>query len=213
MKKLLLLIILVLLLYIFHAQLLAAYARLFTVNNATEGADAMIILSGNIDTRPRYAAQLYQQGYAQRVFLTREKNWEGKFSPYVEARNAYAFAELERLGLPVEWLPSTHEDGAMSTMDEALDTVDFLSKNESVQHLILVTDAPHSYRTHYAFQQVLEDNGFGHIRLEMAAAPNDIFDESNWYKTEKGLLYYFSETIKLLFYWANMANTSLFEPL
>ena len=212
MKKLLSFIILILLLYIFHVELLTAYARLFTVNTATKGADAMIIMSGNIDTRPAYAADLFHQGYAKRVFLTLEKNWNDELTPYVEARNSYARRHLLELGVPIEWLPSTHQEGAMSSMDEALDTVDFLKNNPQVSHLIVVTDAPHTYRTFYAFNKVFEANGLGHIQFEMAAAPNEVFNESNWFTTEKGLIYYFEESIKMLFYWANMANTSLVDP-
>jgi hypothetical protein len=47
------------------------------------------------------------------------------------------------------------------------------------------------------------------VRLEFAAAPNDIFDETNWYKTEKGLIFYFEETVKTLMYWLGLANTSM----
>ncbi len=212
MKKFLVFIIAILLLYIFHGDLLTAYARLFTVNTATEGADAMIVMSGNIDTRPAYAAKLFHEGYAKRVFLTVEKNWNNELSPYVEAKNAYAWRQLIELKVPVEWLPSTHEEGAMSSMDEALDTVDFLKNNTDVLHLIIVTDTPHTYRTFYAFNKVLKANNLGHVRLEMAAAPNKFFDESNWFETEIGLIYYFEESVKMLFYWANMANTSLVDP-
>jgi uncharacterized SAM-binding protein YcdF (DUF218 family) len=209
MKKLLVFIILVLLLILFRAPLLGAYAKLFTVNNATQGADAMIIMSGNIDTRPRYAAKLYHEGYANRVLLTREKNWEGFASPYVEARNNYAEYFMLKNEVPVEWLPSLHEEGAMSSLDEALDTVAFLKANPNVLHLILVTDAFHSYRVNYLFNKVLKDNGLAYIRLEVAAAPNDVFDESNWFQTELGLTEYFKETVKVPMYWLGLANTTM----
>lgn len=212
MKKLLFFIILVLLLYIFRTDLLTAYARLFTVNTATQGADAMIIMSGNIATRPDYAAKLYHEGYATEVFLTREKNWNKRFSPYVEARNKYAELHLLELEVPVQFLPSIHEEGNMSTFDEVYDTVDFLKKNPSLQHLIIVTDAPHTYRTWYAFDKVFKNNGLGHIRLEMAAAPNDVFDETNWYTTEKGIIYYIEESLKTVIYWFTMSSTTLVTP-
>lgn len=212
MKKLLFLVIVVLLLYIFRADWLSAYARLFTINNATDGSDVMIILSGNIDTRPAYGAKLYHEGYAKRVFLTREKNFNGKFSPYVDAINAYAERQLKSMDVPVEFLPSTHDEGAMSTMDEALDTVAFLKANPDIIHVTLVTDAPHTYRSWYAFQKAFEANGLGHIDLKMAAAPNAIFDENNWYTTEKGLLYYFTESIKVLMYWVNLENNPNITP-
>ena len=212
MKKLLVFIILLLLLYIFRAQLLSGYARLFTVDTATQGADAMIIMSGNIDTRPAYAAKLYHEGYARRVFLTQEKNWHGHLSPYVEARNAYAELQLLESKVPVEILPTTHDEGGMSSYDEAIDAADFLKKNPGILHLIVVTDMPHTYRTYYAFNKVFQANGLDYIQLEMAAAPNDVFDESNWFTTEKGIMYYLEESIKVLMYWLDLQNPSLVIP-
>lgn len=209
MKKLLLFIILVLLLYIFRADLLTSYARLFTVNTATHGADLMLIMSGNIDTRPRYAADLYDQGYAYRVMLTREKNWEGELSPYVKARNYYAEQQLKELGVPIEFLPSIHKDGNMSSMDEARDLAAFLKQNPELQHVILVTDAPHTYRTHYVFDKIFAANGLGHVQLELAAAPNEVFDETDWYTTEQGILYYFTESLKMLVYWTGIDPATL----
>ena len=88
----------------------------------------------------------------------------------------------------------------------------YLKQHPDELHLILVTDAPHTYRTYYAFNKVFEANGLDYVRLEMAAAPNDVFDESNWYTTEKGLLYYIQETIKVLIYWLDMQNSSLVIP-
>jgi len=212
MKKILFFIILLLLLYIFRAELLTSYARLFTINTATEGADVMIIMSGNIDTRPDYAARLYHDGYANKVFLTQEKNWNEKLSPYVLARNAYAEMSLLKLKVPVQFLPTTHKEGATSTYDEALDVVDYLKKNPKQQHLIVVTDKPHTYRTYYAFNKALTANGLAHIQLEMAAAPNDIFDESNWFTTEKGIIYYLEESVKVLMYWLGLGGTTLVVP-
>lgn len=212
MKKILFFIILLLLLYIFRTQLLTGYARLFTINTATEGADVMIIMSGNIDTRPDYAARLYHEGYANKVFLTQEKNWNEKLSPYVLARNAYAELNLLKLKVPVQFLPTTHKEGAMSTYDEALDAVDYLKKNPGEQHLIVVTDKPHTYRTYYAFKKVFNANGLGYIQLEMAAAPNDIFDETNWFTTEKGIIYYLEESVKVVMYWLGLGGTTLVLP-
>ena len=78
--------------------------------------------------------------------------------------------------------------------------------------IILVTDTPHSYRTHYIFNKIFKENGLGHIRLEVAAAPNDIFNEENWYQTEKGVVFYIEESIKVPFYWLNLADKNLVVP-
>jgi len=206
MKKLLFLIIVILLLGIFRGPILTAYANLFRLDTATQGADIMIVLSGNIATRPRHAAKLYDEGYANRVLLTREKNWEGFASPYVEDKNNYAEYYLLKHEVPVEFLPSTHEEGAMSTMDEALDTIDYLKQHTDILHVTLLTDAFHTYRAHYMFKKLFNANGLSYIQLEMAAAPNKLFDQTNWFKTEKGLVEYFKETIKVPMYWMGLAN-------
>jgi hypothetical protein len=169
-------------------------------------------MSGNIDTRPKYAAKLYHDGYANEVYLTSEKDWNGKLSPYVQARNAYAELQLLELKVPVQFLPTTFKDGTMSTFDEAYDVADYLKKNPAVLHIIVVTDAPHTYRTYYAFKKVFKAQGLDHIRLEMAAAPNEVFDETNWYTTEQGILYYLEESVKMLVYWFNMGSSTLVEP-
>ncbi len=204
--KLIFFCIVVGLLWFFRQPLLTAYAQLFTVNDATPGADMMVVLSGDIDVRPQYAAKLYHDDYALQVFLTREKNWMGYASPYVEARNHYAELWMLQNDVPVTFLPTIHKEGNMSTLDEVLDTLAYVKANPQIQHIIVVTDAFHSYRASYIFKKVFEVNGLEHIRIEMAAAPNAIFDETNWYKTEKGLEYYFDETIKTLMYWMGLAN-------
>jgi len=212
MKKLLLLIIVLLLFYIFRAELLTGYARLFTLNTATPGADLMIVMSGNIATRPDYAVKLYNEGFADTVYLTQEKNWEGHLTPYVMARNDYAKMHMESLGVPVKLLPSIHEGEAMSTFDEAHDAAAFLDKNPDMRHVILVTDAPHTLRTEYTFVKAFKQYGLDNIQLEMAAAPNDVFDETNWFTTEKGILYYLEETLKMLLYWVGLGNSGLVTP-
>ncbi len=206
MKKFLVFVILVLLLVVFRSPLLTGFAKLFRVDNATQGADVMIVLSGNIATRPRYAVELYNDGYANRVFLTVTKNWEGFASPYVEAQNNYAEFYMLKHQVPVEFLPSTHAEGAMSTLDEALDAVAFIKNNPQVLHVIILTDAFHTYRSLYMFRKVFKANGLGHIQLEAAAAPNEIFDETNWYTNEEGLVMYFQELIKTPMYWLGLAN-------
>jgi len=208
-RKLLILTIFLAVVFFFRAPLLTAYAKLFTVDDATQGADLMIVLSGNIDLRPKHAAKLYHEGYALKVFLTRERNWHGYASPYVDARNAYAELWMLEQQVPVEYLPTIHEEGAMSTMDEVLDTVAYVKQNPDILHIIVVTDTPHTYRASYAFKKVFRDNGLGHILIQMAAAPAEKFDETNWYTTELGLEYYFDETLKTLMYWIGLANTPM----
>ena len=135
----------------------------------------MIVLSGNIDTRSVYAAKFFHEGYAKQVYLTKESDRNGRYSAYIQSRNAYAKQYLNDLGVPAKNLPGLREEGVTSTFDEAYDAVLFLKKNAAVKHVILVTDTAHTY----AFKKILGANNLDYIQLEMAAAPNDIFNEKN----------------------------------
>lgn len=78
-----------------------------------------------------------------------------------------------------------------------------------MKHIILVTDAFHTARAHYAFKKVLNAHGYKNIKIEMSAASNDNFNETNWWKSEIGISMYILEPIKYLFYIFNNSNTTL----
>ena len=56
----------------YYPLLLTAYAKFFTVSNATKGADAIVVLAGGITTRFPRAVGLYKQGYAKQILLNVE---------------------------------------------------------------------------------------------------------------------------------------------
>ena len=59
-----------------YKSILTAYAKFFTVNNATPGADVIVVLSGGKDTRIPRALKLFEEGYAPEIMLTDEKKKE-----------------------------------------------------------------------------------------------------------------------------------------
>ena len=148
-----------------------------------------------------------QEYYAPKLYHTDQRRQNSKHQEII----GHPFDEAQRIlatyNLKADIIPST-KGGATSTFDEAHDFVVFLQKNP-MQHIILVTDAFHTARAHYAFRKILDLNGFEDIRLEMSAASNNIFDESSWYKTEKGISSYILEPIKYLFYRFHTTNTDL----
>ena len=78
MKKILLFLILLIfsaaVVTIQYPSLLTRYALLFSVNNASRGADALVVLAGGIISRLPYAIELYQKGYAPRIILTQARH-------------------------------------------------------------------------------------------------------------------------------------------
>jgi len=190
-------------------KLLKQYALLFHINNATKGADCILILSGNAQTRPDHAAILFKEGYAKKLYHTDQKIWNQKYQELFGQDFNKSQAVLATYNLSADIIPST-KGGATSTFDEAYDFVQFLRSNP-MRHVILVTDAFHTSRAHYAFRKVLDANGHKELKVEMSAAPNDIFNEENWYTTEDGISAYVFEPIKYLFYIFNTTNSTLIQ--
>ena len=209
MKKWLIFVFLLIGIYataIFQYQsILKIYAEFFTVNNATSGADAIVVLSGGKATRIPHALNLFADGYAPRLFLTDEKKLNVRFVHLFSTNEEIAQAMIDelKLSVPIITVPSL-KGGATSTFDEAYDLLKF-SEKEGFRKLILVTDAFHTRRAYHAFQTVFAGT---EIRLEMSAAQNDIYDETNWWTSDKGISAYVLESIKYPVYLLSSRNVS-----
>ncbi len=188
-----------------YKSILSGYAEFFTVNNATSGADAIVVLSGGKGTRIPHALKLFAEGYASRLLLTDEKKLNIRFAHLFSTNEEIARAMIDelKLSVPIFTVPSL-KGGATSTFDEAYDLRKF-SEQEGFKQLILVTDAFHTRRAYHAFQTVFAGTA---IRLEMSAAQNDIYDESNWWTSDKGISAYILESIKYPVYLLSSRNVT-----
>ena len=188
-----------------YRSILTAYANFFTVNNATPGADVIVVLSGGKDTRIPHALKLFEEGYAPEILLTDEKKRNIRFSHLFPTNGMIAQAMIEELemSVPVSTIQS-QKGGATSTFDEAYDLLK-LSENKKYRHLILVTDAFHTRRAYHAFQTVFEDTD---INIEMSAASNEIFNVNNWWTSDQGISAYVLESIKYPVYLLSSRNVT-----
>ena len=188
-----------------YRSILTAYAKFFTVNNATTGADVIVVLSGGKDTRIPHALKLFEEGYALEILLTDEKKRNIRFSHLFPTNEMIAQVMIEELemSVPVSTIQS-QKGGATSTFDEAYDLLK-LSENKRYRHLILVTDAFHTRRAYHAFQTVFEDT---EIKIEMSAASNEIFNVNNWWTSDQGISAYVLESIKYPVYLMSSRNVT-----
>ena len=188
-----------------YQTILSSYAEFFTVNNASSGADAIVILSGGKATRIPHALKLFAENYAPRIVMTDEKKMNVRFAHLFSTNEEIAKAMINelKLNVPIITVPSL-KGGATSTFDEAYDLREY-SETEGFKHLILVTDAFHSRRAYHAFQKIFSGSK---IRLDMSAARNDIFNESNWWTSDKGISAYVLESIKYPVYLLSSKNAT-----
>ena len=176
-----------------YKSILTNYAEFYTINNATSGADAIVILSGGKATRIPHALNLFTKDYAPRLLLTDEKKSSVRFAHLFATNQEIAQAMIDELtiSVPITTVPSL-KGGATSTFDEAYDLIKF-SETAGFKRLILVTDAFHTRRAYHAFQKVFKGSK---IYLEMSAAKNEIYNESNWWTSDQGISAYVLESIK-----------------
>ena len=186
------------LLIVFHVPILSSYVRLFEVEDVSKGADAIICLSGGRLTRVPKALKLWEEGYGDSLYLTEQKPSKSEFNDLELSNLEFASEVAKRMRLNVNWsmLPSK-SGGATSTFDEAEDVLAFGIKNKW-ERIILVTDSYHTGRALLAFEKVFKGQ---EVKLQITGARNEIFNERNWWKTDSGILAYFSETIKYPIYW------------
>jgi uncharacterized SAM-binding protein YcdF (DUF218 family) len=199
MKKLLFFILLLTGAYLSKEYLLSSYAKLFVVDNATKGADMLIILGGNPFTRPHHGAKLYKEGYAPKVYLTTLKEQSVQRYPFLLEQTELYSKILQANNISPIWTIPSRNGGAMSTFDEAVDTAILLQETK-IKKIILVTDLFHTARALRTFQKVFDANNLSHITIEVSVATNNHFNQNNWWHYEAGIISIFLETLKSCVY-------------
>ncbi len=172
-------------------SLLQRYALSFRVNNP-EKSDAICILLGDFRVRPIRASELFLRGFAPTILI-------------VDFPDDMVFGNLEsqlaqvimlKSGIPADRLVRLR-GRVTSTAEDARFYRDYAEKND-LKSLLVVTSSFHTRRSRWIFERVFAGSG---IKLSYAAARQPHIDETNWYKTDEGLVTYFSETLKTIYYY------------
>src|SRR5690554_3466884 len=77
-------------LFLFHQPILTHMANSLIVSDALEKADGIAVLSGDVTSRCRVAAELFLRGWAPRVLVTKSY-----YPDEAEALKRYGIRELE----------------------------------------------------------------------------------------------------------------------
>ncbi len=212
MKKLLVCLLLLVVcacLVLAYRPLLTFYANLFSVHNATPGADALVVLGGRVQTRFPYTFKLYRQGYAETILMTDLRPFNPGIPGYNCSQRTIAFALRDYLepGAPLSVVPSRTGTGCVSTFDEAWDLLAY-SQSKGYKRLIIVTDEFHTRRALYAFHKIFKDSG---IIVEAMGAPNAVFNAQNWWRSDSGLKACLLEPMLLSVYLFTRSNVKFLE--
>jgi uncharacterized SAM-binding protein YcdF (DUF218 family) len=188
---------LVILVFALRSQILTGIADYLVINDRLQPADVIFLLNSEVNTRPFRAAEMYKQGQAPVIVITRSENTPVVDLGLMPNDTDISVGVMEKLGVPAEKiivLPVP--GGATSTLDEAAALRQYIEANQ-IHRIILVTSAFHTRRAKWIFDKTLAGLP---VTLEMAAVPYANFDQTNWWKNETGLITLNNEYIKLVYY-------------
>ena len=191
------LLLLIILAFAFHAQILTGIADYLIINDELQPADVIFLLSSDVNTRPFRVAELYKQGLAPVIVICRAEDTPVVELGLVPNDTDIAVGVMEKLGVPPEKIIIlTIPGGVTSTFDEAAAFRQYAEGNQ-VRRIILVTSAFHTRRARWIVDKAL--SGLP-ITLETAAVPYADYNQTTWWQNETGLITLNNEYIKLIFY-------------
>ncbi len=148
---------------------LAAKAGSFLVIDAPQRSDAILVLAGETDRRPKRALELLSQGYAHRIVLDVPSN-----------AKLYEFTQIELAQRYIHDLPqgaaiSICAIDGLSTKDEAKEAEKCLQQ-EDAKSVLIVTSDFHTRRALEIFRRE-----FPGAEFSVAAARNDEGFGTRWW--------------------------------
>jgi uncharacterized SAM-binding protein YcdF (DUF218 family) len=188
-------------LFLFHRPILIHVGDYLVISDPLERADAIAVISGNETSRCPKAADLFLQGWAPRILVTKS------IYPYAaEALKSYGIRELEShekclailkfYKVPesaVEILDGYSE----STIDKAKKVQRYLQE-QGMRRLIVVTSSFHTRRCRLLFHRLFEGT---EVQVSVQAAPPDsVFDPKAWWTRRRDSKTLLWEYQKLAFY-------------
>jgi len=184
----------------FRDAILTSIGEYLITEDPLEKADAIIVLSGSLPDRMMEAVDIYKEGYAPLIILTKELKPEGydellKSGIKIPEGHDLNQAIAVKLGVPESALVII-DKRADSTYSEAEVVYGFLKKRD-LKSVILVTSKYHTTRAKIIFNHVTH----GEIKIITRPSKYDSFDPKNWWKERRHLRWTVFEYQKLLHYY------------
>jgi uncharacterized SAM-binding protein YcdF (DUF218 family) len=176
-----LVVILYLALSYYHAPILKRFGRFLIVEHTPQKSELVVCLAGSNVDRALAAADVYKQGLAPKVFVTREEIPHGygllqqRGVSYPESRDLLVMA-LKAQGVPESALVIS-DVPVKSTEEEAAVVTGFMEENH-YRSIILVTSPIQSRRAWLTFRRVIENK---ETQIFVLPTSYSGFNPENWW--------------------------------
>lgn len=175
------------------------------VEDPLQKADAILVLGGTMYERPLEAVDLYHEGWAPRILVTRQIADEGESEllrrgiPFQREIDLQVDV-LSRLGVPRAAIAVLPEQD--STKDEA-DALRAVVVANRWTRVIVVTSKQHTRRARLVMNRRLADTSAQAI---LRASRYDRSDVDGWWRNRSTLRFTLFETQRLIAYWLGIAD-------
>lgn len=187
------------------AYVLRGLGAFLVLEDPLEKADGLMVLGGTMYERQLEAVDLYQAGWAPRLFLLREVSDWGEVElrrrgfQYLSAVDVQVDT-MVRLGVPRDRI--TILDQADSTAQEA-DILLALAQRERFSTVMVVTSKQHTRRARLVMNRRMRDHG---IKVIVRSSRYDRSDADRWWSSRATARFTLFETQRLLMYWIGVAD-------
>lgn len=169
------------------------------VEDQLEPAQAIVVLSGGMPVRAREAAEIYRQGFAAQVWVTRPvgpaEELQQMDIPFL-GEEYYSRKVLIHLGVPADAIRIL-EKPVVNTEEEVLEIAAELRRGEG-RKVIVVTSKPHTRRVKAIWKARMGESPRALVRY----ASGDDYDGAHWWRRTHDALAVVREILGLANAWA-----------
>ncbi len=169
---------------------------LISKDKAHEHPDAIVLMNGNISTRPFRAVELYKNHPAPILLARLADTQEVRMGviPNISEATRDLLVKLGVSGAHIHLLKS--DRWIAGTWNEAILHCATI-RNHNFQKITIVSDAFHTRRARWTFRKVMRDN---EVDFRCAATPYTLDVSKQWWRSEYGLVQVVVEYLKFLHY-------------
>jgi uncharacterized SAM-binding protein YcdF (DUF218 family) len=170
--------------------LLRGVAELWIVSDEVSPADAVAVFGGGNETRPRAAAEYYQQGLVKKILIPniRWQEWQA-------LDGGLDRAMLLKLGVPKTAI-KIFGTAPSNTFEEAVSLREWAIRNHA-RSIIVPTEIFPSRRVHWVLNHEFAGTG---TQIEVPALEVREYTSANWWKNKDGLAAFTDEVVKYIYY-------------
>lgn len=189
------LILLLTLAFVFRYNILRSFSNFLIVENDFGYVDSIFVLSGGAFDRGNETAKLFNESRTRRIVCT-----GANYPPDFKALKLDMLeSELTRKNI-ISQIPDSSKVKLLkigtSTLEES-DAILAYCKENKIRECIILSSKFHTRRVKNVFTKKFKKEG---IKVYIKGAGSSSYSESEWWKSEDGLIALNNEYVKLLYY-------------